>query len=161
MYYCFRDTTDDDNEDDDETFEQVSSFKGVAKTFRLDFAPGIRNLHSRFQRAVVEASDQLLSLQRTGRSMKYYLTLRCKFYKPTDPDTITEDPCIFNSETSTLLPSSTIRTQMEINYINVLQAVENYETNGSGKLNFIKNFEMLQIQFLIICFVCFSLKCRD
>ena len=81
---------------------------------------------------MIEAADQLLSLQRTGRSLKYYVSLRCKFYKPTEPDTITEDPCVFNSESCTLLPSSSIKMQMEINYISTMQAVENYEANGSG-----------------------------
>ena len=133
VYYCFRDTTDDDNEDDDETFEQVSSFKGVAKSFKLNFAPGIRNLHERFQRAIIEAGNELTTQQRTGRALKYYLTLRCHFYKPTDPDTTTDDPCIFNSETCTLLPSTSIKSHIEINCINIMQAVENYETNGSGK----------------------------
>ena len=145
----------DDDEDDDEGFDQVSSFKGVAKSFQLNFAPGIRNLHARFQRAIVEAANQLQTLQRAGRSLKYYLTLRCNFYKPTDPNTTTDDPCIFNSETCTLLPSTSIKTHIEINYNSIMHAVENYETSGSGKsLILCKNVEMIQIQFLITCFVC-------
>ena len=132
MYCYFRDTNNDDNEDDDDMFEEQSSFKGVAKSYRLNFAPGIQNLHARFQRAVIEAADELTTQQRTGRSLKYYLSLRCRFYKPTDPDTITEDPCVFNSETCTLLPSTSIKTQMEIIYNSIMQEVENFEKNGSG-----------------------------
>ena len=123
----------DDDEDDDDSFNQVSSFKGVAKSYRLNFAPGIRNLHSRFEHAVIEAANDLTSLQRGGRSVKYYLSLRCNFYKPTDPDTTTDTPPIFNSETCTLLPSTSIKSQFEIHYNSIMHGVENYETNGSGK----------------------------
>ena len=135
MIFCkpYSDTSGDNDEDDDDIFEQVASFKGVAKRYKLDFAPGIRNLHARLQTAVREAADRLISIQRVGRSIKYYLSLRCNFYKPADPDTVTDEPCVFNSGTSTLLPSSSIKTQMEINYISILQAVENFERNGSGK----------------------------
>lgn len=133
MCFSYRDTTRDDDEDDDDVFDQVANFKGVAQSYQLNFAPGIRNLHARLQTAVREAADRLLTMQRTGRSVKYYLSLRCNFYKPSDPDTVTDDPCAFNSGTSTLLPSSSIKTQMEINYISILQAVENFERNGSGK----------------------------
>ena len=135
MIFCkpYSDTSGDNDEDDDDIFEQVASFKGVAQRYKLDFAPGIRNLHARLQTAVREAADRLISIQRVGRSIKYYLSLRCNFYKPADPDTVTDEPCVFNSGTSTLLPSSSIKTQMEINYISILQAVENFERNGSGK----------------------------
>ena len=128
-----RDTSGDDDEDDDASFEHVRSFKGVAQSYELNFAPGIRNLHPRMETAVRAAAEQMTTLQRNGRSMKYYLSLRCNFYKPSDPDTVTNEPCAFNSGTSTLLPSSSIKTQMEINYISILQAVENFERNGSGK----------------------------
>ena len=111
----------------------MRSFKGVAQSYQLNFAPGIRNLHARLETAVREAADRLLTIQRTGRSVKYYLSLRCNFYKPADPDTVTNEPCVFNSGTSSLLPASSIKTQMEINYISILQAVENFERNGSGK----------------------------
>ena len=130
----FRDTSRDDDEDDDDIFEQVASFKGVAQSYKLDFAPGIRNLHARLETAVREAADRVLSIQRAGRSVKYYLSLPCNFYNPSDPDTVTDEPCVFNSGTTTLLPSSSIKTQMDINYISILQAVENFERNGSGKL---------------------------
>ena len=71
--------------------------------------------------AVCAAAEQLTRLQRNGRSMKYYLSLQCNFYKPSDPDTVTDEPCVFNSGTSTLLASSSIKTQMEINYISIRQ----------------------------------------
>lgn len=132
-WFSYRDTSGDNDEDDDDVFEEVRSFKGVAQSYQLNFAPGIRNLHIRLETAVREAADRLLTMQRTGRSLKYYLSLRCNFYKPTDPDTVTDEPCTFNSGTTTLLPSSSIKTQIEINYISILQAVENFERNGSGK----------------------------
>ena len=119
----------------DELFHQVASFKGVAQSHQLDFAAGVRNLHARLQKAIAEAADEVLTLQRNGRSFKYYLSLRCNFYKPSEPDMVTDDPCVFNSGTCTLLPSSPIKTQMEINYISILQAVENFETKGSGKFD--------------------------
>lgn len=133
MKFFHSDTSGDDDEDDDVSFEHVQSFKGVAQSYEFNFAPGIRNLHPRMEAAVRAAAEQLTTLQRNGRSMKYYLSLRCNFYKPSDPDTVTDEPCAFNSGTSTLLPSSSIKTQMEINYISILQAVENFERNGSGK----------------------------
>ena len=117
-------------------FEQIASFKGVAQSYQLNFAPGIRNLHARLETAVREAADRMLTIQRSGRSVKYYLSLRCNFYKPADLDTVTDNPCTFNSGTATLLPSSSIKTQMEINYISILQAVENFERNGSGKSSY-------------------------
>ena len=134
MFVCkpYSDTSQDDDEDDDLSFEHVRSFKGVAQSYELNFASGIRNLHPRMEAAVCAAAEQLTKLQRNGRSMKYYLSLRCNFYKPSDPDTITDEPCSFNSGTSTLLPTSSIKTQMEINYISILQAVEDFEKNGSG-----------------------------
>ena len=60
--------------------------------------------------------------------------LPCNIYKPADPDTVTDEPSTFDSGTCTLLPSSSIKTQMKINHILILQAVEQYEINGSGKL---------------------------
>ena len=134
MIFCkpYSDTSQDNDEDDDDILEQVASFKGVAQSYQLNFAPGIRNLHARLETAVREAADRLLTVQRTGRSVKYYLSLRCNFYKPSEPDTVTDEPCSFNSGTTTLLPTSSIKTQMEINYISILQAVENFEKNGSG-----------------------------
>jgi hypothetical protein len=137
---------DDNDEDDDDVFEQVRSFKGVAQSYQLNFAPGIRNLHARLETAVREAADRLLMIQRTGRSVKYYLSLRANFYKPTDPNAVTDEPCTLNSGTTTQLPSSSIKTEMEINYISILQAVENFERNGSGMssyfcLHFIEEIE--------------------
>ena len=111
----------------------MRSFKGVAQSYELNFAPGIRNLHARLERAVREAANKLTSLQRSGRSLKLYISLRCNFYKSAEPGKITHERCVFNSGTSTLLPSSSI-TDTEINYISILQAVENFERNGSGKV---------------------------
>ena len=113
-------------------FEPIASFKGVAKSFRLNFAPGIRNLHARFQRAITEAADELLTLQRSGRSLKYYFTLTCNFYKPTEPNTVTDQPVPLSSGACMLLPSSDLKTQTEINYNSILQAIEVYENKGSG-----------------------------
>ena len=78
MIFCkpYSDTSQDNDEDDDDILEQVASFKGVAQSYQLNFAPGIRNLHARLETAVREAADRLLTVQRTGRSMKYYLSLR-------------------------------------------------------------------------------------
>ena len=126
-----RDVTEDDNEEDEEDFSQVKSALG-AKVYRLKFAPGIRNLHLRLQRAMVEAADQLLTIQKSNRNIKYYVSLHCTFYKPTDPDIVTDPPVVFNSGAIVLLPSSIIKEQMEMNYQNILQAIENYENNGSG-----------------------------
>ena len=110
----------------------MNSFKGVARSYRLNFAPGIRNLFGRLQTAITEASNQLVSVQREGRSVKYYISLRCQFYKPTEPDVVTDIPCVFNSETCNLMPLSSIKKQMEINYLNITHAVENFENKGSG-----------------------------
>ena len=140
MKFFHSDTSGDDDEDDDTSFEHVRNFKGVAQSYELNFASGVRNLHPRMETAVRAAAEQLTTLQRNGRSMKYYLSLRCNFYKPSDPDTVTDEPCAFNSGTSTLLPSSSIKTQMEINYISILQAVENFERNGSGKKFLLKYY---------------------
>ena len=106
--------------------------------------------------AVREAADRLLTIQRTGRSVKYYLSLRANFYKPTDPNAVTDEPCTFNSGTTTQLPSSSIKTQMEINYISILQAVENFERNGSGKssyfcLHSIEKFVQFHPNVMVFC----------
>ena len=130
--FSLRDISQDDNEDDDEEFGVMNSFKGVARSYRLNFAPGIRNLFGRLQTAITEASNQLVSVQREGRSVKYYISLRCQFYKPTEPDVVTDIPCVFNSETCNLMPLSSIKKQMEINYLNITHAVENFENKGSG-----------------------------
>ena len=102
MIFCkpYSDTSGDNIEDDDDVFEQVASFKGVAQSYKLHFAPGIRNLHARLETAVREATDRLLTIQRTGRSVKYYLSLRANFYNPTDPNAVTKEPCTFNSGTT-------------------------------------------------------------
>ena len=126
-----RDVTEDDNEEDEEDFSQVKSALG-AKVYRLKFAPGIRNLHLRLQRAIMEAADQLLTIQRSNRNVKYYVALHCTFYKPAEPNIVTDPPVTFHSGTWVLLPSSIIKDQMEMNYKNIVQAIENYETNGSG-----------------------------
>ena len=83
MIFCkpYSDTWGDNDEDDDDVFEQVASFKGVAQSYKLHFAPGIRNLHARLETAVREAANRVLSIQRAGRSVKYYLSLSCNFYK--------------------------------------------------------------------------------
>ena len=158
MIFCkpYSDTSGDNDEDDDDVFEQVQSFKGVAQSYQLNFASGIRNLHARLETAVREAADRLLTIQRTGRSVKYYLSLRANFYKPTDPNAVTNEPCTFNSGTTTQLPSSSIKTQMEINYISILQAVENFERNGSGKssyfcLHSIEKFVQLLANVKVFC----------
>ena len=151
MFICCRDTSGDNDEDDDASFEQVRNFKGVAQSYELNFASGIRNLHPRMETAIQEAAKQLTQLQRNGRSLKYYVSLQCNFYKPSDPDTITNEPCSFNSGTSTLLPTSSIKTQMEINYISILQAVENFERNGSGKKFFTIVFSSLLMESSCVC----------
>ena len=127
------DVADDDDENDEDGFSLVqSAMFGIAKVYRLKFGKGIRNLFPRLQQATAEASDQLLTIQRSSKNVKYYISLRCNFYKPTDPDCVTDPPVIFNSGNSILLGGSNIKDQMEINYDNLLQSVENYETNGSG-----------------------------
>ena len=126
-----REKSEDDDEEDEESFEEVeSAFDNVARVLRLNFASGIRNLHTRFGRAIIEAGETLQSLQRSDHSLRYFVSLRCRFYKPTDPDTITDIPPVFNSESCTLLPVTSIQTQMEVNYNNILHAIEGYERNG-------------------------------
>ena len=128
-----RDVADDDDENDEDGFSLIQSvMRGFAKVYRLQFAKGIRNLFPRLQQAMAEASDQLFTIQRNSESVKYYISLHCTFYKPTDPDCVTDPPVVFNSGNSVLLAGSNIKDQMEINYDNLLQSVENYETNGSG-----------------------------
>ena len=70
MDFFHSDTSRDDDEDDDITFEHVRNFKGVAQSYELNFAAGIRNLHPRMEAAVRAAAEQLTTLQRNGRSMK-------------------------------------------------------------------------------------------
>ena len=126
-----RNTNKDDDEDDELEFtERHSAFRGFAKSERLCFAPGIRKLHDRLGRAISEATDRVIALQRKDHSLKYNLSLRCHFYKPTDPDTTTDDPVVLNSESCTLLPSTDLKRQMEINYQNILHSIETYEKNG-------------------------------
>ena len=128
-----RNVAEDDNEEDEEVFSlNQSALGGVAKVYRLTFAKGIRNLHPRLQRAMDEASDELFTLQRNNEMVRYYVSLYCTFYKPTDPDSITDPPVVFNSGRSSLLATSNINGEMEINYENILHSIEQYERNGSG-----------------------------
>ena len=119
-------------EDDEEEFSMTSALNGTVKTYRLKFVPDVTNLDVRLTKAMMEASDQLFTIQRSNTNIKYYVSLHCTFYKPTDPDTLTIPPVVLNSETSILFPSSNIEHQMKINHHNILQAIENYEKNGSG-----------------------------
>ena len=115
---------DDDNEEDaDEFIEQSSALGGAAKGFRLNFAPGIRNLFPRLQAAAVVGTDRLEKLQQEGKSVKYFLSLHCNFYKTTAHYVITDPPVVFNSGACTLLPTSDIQSQIEIIYINLLNKV--------------------------------------
>ena len=110
----------------------TSALNGAVKTYRLKFAPGITNLHPRLTKAMMEASDQLFTIQRSNTNVKYYISIHCTFYKLTEPDITTVPPVVFNSGTSILLASSNIKDQMKINNQNILQAIENFERNGSG-----------------------------
>ena len=128
-----RNVVDDDDEEDEDGFSvQRSALSGIAKIYRLSFAKGIRNLFPRLEKAMKEASDQLFTIQRNNENVKYYISLRCLYYKPTDPDVVTDPPVVFNSGTSLLLAGSNVEEQMKINYDNLKHSVEDYETNGSG-----------------------------
>ena len=53
-----RDVSADDDENDDEVYSVIqSSLGGASKLYRLKFAKGIRNLFSRLEKAMAEASD--------------------------------------------------------------------------------------------------------
>ena len=67
---------------------------------------------------------KLKEIRRFDRNTKYYLSLRCRFYKPTNPDVVTDPPAVFNSETCTLLPTSNIKYQIEIGYLSIMQQVD-------------------------------------
>ena len=128
-----RDVANDDNEQDEEVVSLISSaFCGAVKLYQMNFAPGIRNLHLRLQKAMIEASDQLLTMQRNNEIVRYYISVQCNFHKPTEPDIVTDPPVVFNSGSSILLASSNITEQMEINYKNILHSIEEYVANGSG-----------------------------
>ena len=62
MLFSYRDTSGNDDEDDDDMFNQLASFKGVAQSYQLNFAPGIRNLHACLETAVCEAAKKLDTL---------------------------------------------------------------------------------------------------
>ena len=72
MKFFHSDTSGDDDEDDDTSFEHVRSFKGVAQSYELNFASGVRNLHPRMEAAVRAAAEQLTTLQRNGRSFTFH-----------------------------------------------------------------------------------------
>ena len=120
------------DENDEEVFTLIkSALFGVAKTYRLQFANGVTNLHPRLERAMAEASDQLFTLQRNNEYVKYYISLCCVFVQSAE-DEQTDPPPVFNSGSSILNPGSDIKEQMKIIYENILQSVEEYEKNGSG-----------------------------
>ena len=58
MFVSYRNTSDDDDEDDEDMFNQLASFKGVAQSYQLKFAPGIRNLLARLETAVGKAAKK-------------------------------------------------------------------------------------------------------
>ena len=128
-----RNYTEDDDENGEDAFSLVqSALRGSSKVYRLKFARGIRNLDQRLQIAMAEASDQLFTIQRSNLNVKYYISLHCTFYKAADPDTVTDPPVVFNSGPMILLPSSIIKDQMLIIAQNIQQAIDDYESNGSG-----------------------------
>ena len=119
-----RSEEDDDNEDDATEFtEESSAFEGASKLFRLDFAPGIKHLFERLQKAAILAADQIESLRRKEHSLKYFVSLHANFYKVSDPDVVTNPPVVFNSGSCTLLAGSVVTTQVEIIYNNLLNKV--------------------------------------
>ena len=126
-----RNADDDDDKEDEDGFSLLrSALSGVAKIYRLSFGNGIRNLFSRSEKAMKEASDQLSTIQRNNEKVKYYISLHCLYYKLTDPDCVTDPPVVFNSGNSILLAGSNINEQMKINYDNLMHSPENYETYG-------------------------------
>ena len=79
-----RNVEDDDDENDEDEFSlNQSALGGIAKVYRLTFAKGIRNLFPRLQQAMTEASDELFTVQRNNKNVKYHISLCCIFYKPT------------------------------------------------------------------------------
>ena len=132
------DAADDENDEDGFSLTK-STLSGFAKVYRLNFGKGIRNLFPRLQKAMEEAYDQLFTIQRSNENVKYYISLHCLFYKPTDPDCVTDPAVVLNSECSILLAGSNLEDQMKVNYDNLIHSIDNYETNGSGwcLLNFI------------------------
>ena len=113
-----RNVDDDDDEENEDGFSlQRSALSGVAKIYRLSFGNGIRNLFPRLEKAMKEASDQLFTIQRNNENVKYYISLHCLYYKPTDPDCVTDPPVVFNSGNSILLAGSNIEEQMKITMI--------------------------------------------
>ncbi len=127
-----RDVSADDDENDDEVYSLIQSLLGDAsKLYRLKFAKGIRNLFSRLEKALAEASDQLFTIQRKNETVKYFISLHCMFYKATDPDVTTDPPIVFNSGSSMLLAGSNVKEQMEIKTRNLIQSIETYQENGS------------------------------
>ena len=118
--------------DEDEFILEKSALRGVAEMYKLNFSEDETELFPRLQEGMRVAYRKLTTIQRDDKNIKYYISLKCRFYKPTDPDVITDPPVVFNSETCSLLPTSNIKEEIEINYLNIDQQVSKYVCQGSG-----------------------------
>ena len=102
---------DHDEQDDDDFCEEKSALKGVVRVYSLEFCKNSNNLYPRIKKAFENAYNSIKKLQRDEKNMKYILSLKCNFYKPTQPGVITDPPVVFNSETCSLLSSSDLDYQ--------------------------------------------------
>ena len=145
-------------EDDDELLLQKSTLRGVAKMYKLKFDSSKDHLHSRLG-SMMLTHDQLKVLQRADKNVKYYVSLKCRFFQPTDPSVITDPPVVLNSESCSLLPSINIQEQIEVIYLNIEHQIGAYQALGSGwsllnvvslNLNIIR-YILSKLQVIWIC----------
>ena len=124
--------TNEVSEDEDYFSITHSTHQGVAEMYQLNFSDDETELIPRLQDGMRAAYDKLTDIQRSDKNVKYYVSLKCRFYKPTDSGIITDPPIVFNSETCSLLPTSNMRRQIEIIYQNIIDQMLGYEGNTSG-----------------------------
>jgi len=133
--------------EEDDTYLTLtnSALKSVAKTYELEFATSEDDMLDRFQQSLVAVYHHLKAMRHEA-NFKYYISLKCSFYKPVEPDVVTDPPVVFNSETIKLLPSSDIREEIEVVYLNIIHQIETFQENGSGWS--LKNLISLQLNMI-------------
>ena len=97
----------------------------------MEFGKSEEDVLDRFQESLKIVCQKLKDIQHDA-DFKFYITLKCSFFKPTDPDVVTDPPVVFNSETCRLLAATDIVEQGEVIYSNITHQIETYQENGSG-----------------------------
>ena len=113
-------------------FVEVSSaLRGNVKTYRHDFDDERQDLLAQLEKVMRDGSKFVESLQNT---VKYSYCVSAVFCKAVDPDIDnSEDPAFFWSEQFTTLEGDDPTNDFTYAWNQILQKIDTFERNGSGK----------------------------